>query len=169
VLDLDDDLPGRADGAVTSVPGRVCAILTADCLPVLFAARDGSRVGAAHAGWRGLLAGVLPATVARMARPPGEILAWLGPAIGPARYEVGNEVRDAFIAAAPSAAARFAPGRPGHWYADLYALARDSLEAAGVTAIHGGGACTYAEPERFFSHRREAPCGRQATLIWRLA
>lgn len=169
VLDLDDELPGRADGAVASASGRICVVMTADCLPVLLAARDGSRVGVAHAGWRGLAAGVLPAAVARMERPLETLIAWLGPAIGPASYEVGTDVRDAFVTADPAAADCFAPGRAGHWYADLYDLARASLARAGVTAIYGGGLCTYRDSERFFSHRRAAPCGRMATLIWRAA
>lgn len=166
VLDLDREAPGAADGAVSSTPGQVCAILTADCLPVLLAAREGGRVGAAHAGWRGLLAGVLPAAVACMGVSPESIMAWLGPAIGPASYEVGADVRGAFVATDSAAERYFVPGRPGHWYADLYGLARASLMAAGVAAVYGGGHCTYAEPGRFFSHRRQAPCGRMATLIW---
>ena len=168
-LDLDRGPPGRADGAVTSTVGRVCAVLTADCVPVLLAARDGSRVGAAHAGWRGLAAGVLPAAVARMGRPPSQIQAWLGPAIGPASYEVDAHVRDAFVGADSGADAWFESTRPGHWHADLYALARASLTRAGVGAIFGGSYCTFTESKRFFSHRREAPCGRMATLIWRAA
>jgi YfiH family protein len=166
LVDLDEEAPGRADGAVTSIPERVCAVLTADCLPVLLASRDGTRVGAAHAGWRGLLAGVLPAAIARMGRAPETLLAWLGPAIGPASYEVGADVYDAYVAADARAGRHFTAGRPGHWHADLYGLARDSLTSAGLTAIYGGGYCTYASAERFFSHRREAPCGRMATLIW---
>lgn len=169
VLDLDDESPGSADGAVTSVPGRVCVVMTADCLPVLLAARDGSRVGAVHAGWRGLAAGVLSAAVARMQRKPATLVAWLGPAIGQARYEVGADVRDAFVTTDPAAADCFAPGRAGRWYGDLYGLARASLASAGVTAVHGGGYCTYSDSARFFSHRRAAPCGRMATLIWRMA
>jgi len=167
VLDLDAELPGEADGAVTSVVGRVCAVLTADCLPVLLASKDGSRVGAAHAGWRGLAAGVLPAAVTAMRVPPAELVAWLGPAIGPASYEIGAEVREAFVARDPSAERCFAVTRPGHWLADLYGLARLSLAAAGVEAVFGGGFCTFSDPARFFSHRRAAPCGRMATLIWR--
>jgi len=166
VVDLDREPPGAADAAVTSTPGRVCAILTADCLPVLLASRDGRRVGAAHAGWRGLAAGVLPAAVARMGDAPESIVAWLGPAIGPASYEVGADVLAALGDGAPGARRCFAPGRPEHWYADLYALARASLAAAGVSAVFGGGWCTYSERARFFSHRRQAPCGRMATLIW---
>jgi YfiH family protein len=140
--------------------------MTADCLPVLLTNRAGSRVAAAHAGWRGLLAGVLPATVRRLGGPPEEILAWLGPAIGPASYEVGPELKAAFDAADPGSERYFRPGRGDRWLADLYGLASSSLRAAGVTTIHGGGFCTYAESKRFFSHRRQAPCGRMATLIW---
>lgn len=169
VLDLDLEQPATADGAVTSTPGRVCAVLTADCVPVLLAARDGQRVGAAHAGWRGLAAGVLAAAVARMGRAPAELQAWLGPAIGQARYEVGAEVRDAFVGSDGASAACFVATRPGHWHADLYGLARASLAKAGVEAVYGGDFCTFTESERFFSHRREAPCGRMATLIWRTA
>ena len=167
VLDLDIATPGRADGAVTSTPERVCAVLTADCVPVLLAARDGRRVGVAHAGWRGLAAGVLAAAVECMGRPPAELQAWLGPAIGPTSYEVDANVRDAFVGADPGSDACFAPTRPGHWHADLYRLARLSLARTGVTAVYGGDHCTLSEPERFFSHRREAPCGRMATLVWR--
>ncbi|HET8699592.1 MAG TPA: peptidoglycan editing factor PgeF [Gammaproteobacteria bacterium] len=168
VVDLDGAgaaLP-PADGAVTSRPGVVCAVLTADCPPVLLCDRAGTRVGVAHAGWRGLLHGVLPAAVAALGGDPADLLAWLGPAIGPGVYEVGAEVRHAFIAADPRAAAHFAPNARGRWQADLYGLARSSLGAAGVREVFGGGFCTFTERERFFSHRREAPCGRMATLIW---
>ncbi len=167
VLDLDTEALVAADGAVTGRPGVVCAVLTADCLPVLFCGRDGQRVGVAHAGWRGLLHGVLPAAVRALAVPPRETLAWLGPAISQAAYEVGGDVRDAFVARTPEAAAHFAPNDRGRWQADLYGLARASLARAGVTAVAGGGFCTFNERRRFFSHRREAPCGRMATLIWR--
>jgi YfiH family protein len=168
VLDLDldrDDVP-RADGAVATRVGKVCAVMTADCLPVLFCDGAGTRVGVAHAGWRGLLDGVLPAAVAALRVPPAELIAWLGPAISQAAYEVGAEVRDSFVARAPDADRRFARNARGRWQADLYGLARDVLSAAGVSAVHGGGFCTFTEAERFFSHRREAPCGRMATLIW---
>jgi len=168
VLDLDAEPPGEADGAVTSVVGRVCAVLTADCLPVLLASTDGRRIGAAHAGWRGLAAGVLPAAVAAMRVPPTELVAWLGPAIGPASYEIGAEVRAAFVTRDPAAERCFVPTRPGHWLADLYGLARLSLAAAGVDAVFGGSYCTFSDAARFFSHRRGAPCGRMATLIWRV-
>lgn len=167
VLDVDVENIAPADGAVTATAGTVCAVLTADCLPVLLTDTSGRRVGVAHAGWRGLLRGVLPAAVRALRAPPERVLAWLGPAIGAAAYEVGADVRDAFLAADPRSAARFAPNSRGRWQADLSGLARDSLAAAGVTAVYGGGFCTFAEPARFFSHRREAPCGRMATLIWR--
>ncbi|MEO7385576.1 MAG: peptidoglycan editing factor PgeF [Gammaproteobacteria bacterium] len=158
-----------ADAAWTASAGIVCAVLTADCLPVLFCNRAGTHVAAAHAGWRGLSAGVLESAVAWLAADgvrPDSLLAWLGPAIGPERYEVGAEVRDAFLQADPSAADAFRPHRPGHWLLDLYAAARLRLRRAGVTAISGGSFCTLAEPERFFSHRRDGVTGRQATLIW---
>ena len=166
VLDLDRDALAPADGAVTSRAGVVCAVLTADCLPVVFATRDGGRVGVAHAGWRGLLSGVLAAAVDALRTPPGEIVAWLGPAIGPASYEVGADVRDAYLARDPGAAAAFTPNSRGRWQADLCGLARLSLARAGVVSVHGGGFCTYRDAGRFFSHRREPPCGRFATLVW---
>ena len=166
VLDLDRDAIAPADGSVTSRACVVCAVLTADCLPVIFASRDGGRVGVAHAGWRGLLNGVLSAAVRALRTPPQEIVAWLGPAIGAASYEVGADVRDAYLARDAQADAAFTPNGRGRWQADLYALARASLADAGVGAVHGGGSCTYREADRFFSHRREAPCGRFATLVW---
>jgi YfiH family protein len=166
VLDLDRDAPAPADGAVTARAGVVCAVLTADCLPVIFADRAGRRVGIAHAGWRGLLNGVLPAAVRALRAPPRELVAWLGPAISARAYEVGAEVRDAYLARDPGAERAFVANPRGRWQADLYALARASLAAAGVTAVHGGEFCTFGEDERFFSHRREAPCGRIATLVW---
>jgi YfiH family protein len=158
-----------ADAVVTGRAGVVCAVLTADCLPVLLCDRAGTRVGVAHAGWRGLLHGVLPSAVAALGADPADVLAWLGPAIGARAYEVGAEVRDAFLAADAGAAAHFAPNAHGRWQADLYGLARASLRGAGVRAVSGGGFCTFTESERFFSHRREAPCGRMATLIWMTA
>lgn len=155
-----------ADAAVTSVPGVVLAILTADCLPVLLAARDGGEIAAAHAGWRGLAAGMLEATVAAMRTPPADLVAWLGPAAGPAAYEIGEEVRDAFVQRDAGAAAAFTATRPGHWRVDLYALARRRLAACGVRAVHGGQHCTISDPGRFFSHRRDGRSGRMATLAW---
>jgi YfiH family protein len=157
----------EADAAVTDAPGTVLAILTADCLPVVFAAVDGSEVAAAHAGWRGLAAGVLEATVAAMRAAPGDVIAWMGPAAGPDAYEVGVEVRDAFVVRDPQATTAFAATRPGHWRVDLYALARQRLVAAGITRIHGGGLCTISDSARFYSHRRDARTGRMATLVWR--
>lgn len=158
----------EGDAAITGAPGVVLAILTADCLPVLLCDRDGTRIGAAHAGWRGLAAGVLEATVVAMAVPPARLLAWLGPAAGPARYEVGNEVRQAFLDHDPEAGSAFQATRPGHWHVDLYRLARQRLQAAGLASgdIHGGGLCTISAPGRFFSHRRDARGGRLATLAW---
>lgn len=158
----------EADAAVTLTPGNVLAILTADCLPVVFAATDGSEIGAAHAGWRSLADGVLEATIAAMSTPPDRVLAWLGPCAGPQAYEIGQDVFDTFVSRDPRAAAAFAPTRPGHWRVDLHALARQRLFAAGIspTHIHGGGLCTISDPTRFFSHRRDQRTGRMATLAW---
>ena len=160
------DAEPEADAAVTSMPGTVLAILTADCLPVVFAADDDSEVGAAHAGWRGLSTGVLEATIAAMRATPARILAWLGPAAGPQAYEIGEEVLDAFVSHDPRAASAFTATRPGHWRVDLYALARQRLADAGVARVHGGGLCTISDPQRFFSHRRDQRGGRMATLVW---
>lgn len=157
----------RADASVTDQPGIVCAVLTADCLPVLLCDRTGTQVAAAHAGWRGLAGGILENTVAAMTGPPEEIIAWLGPAIGPHAYEVGDDVREACLLADPGAGDCFRAVREGHWLADLYALARRRLSSAGVGSIHGGGLCTYADTERFFSYRRDGRTGRMASLIWR--
>lgn len=162
------DAEPEADATVTSTPGTVLAILTADCLPVVFAAADGSEIGAAHAGWRGLASGVLESTVAAMRTPPPRLLAWLGPAAGPQAYEVGAEVRGAFVAGDAAADSAFIATRPGHWRMDLYALARRRLQAAGIpaAAIHGGGLCTISEPRHFYSHRRDQRTGRMATVVW---
>lgn len=163
-------LPPHADAAVTREADVVCAVRVADCLPVLLCDADGACVGAAHAGWRGLAAGVLEATV-RALHDLGarHVLAWLGPAIGPEAFEVGPEVRAAFCDADPGAAAFFRPGLPAKWLADLYGLARLRLRAAGVSEIRGGGHCTRREEARFFSYRRERDTGRMAALIWRTA
>lgn len=156
-----------ADAAMTTERGKACVIMTADCLPVLFCGRTGTQVAAAHAGWRGLSAGVLEATIAAMGASPAELLAWMGPAIGPESYEVGDEVRQAFMSREAGAAAAFTPGKvSGKWWCDLYELARRRLEAMGVSRIYGGGSCTYADRERFFSFRRDGECGRMATLIY---
>jgi purine-nucleoside/S-methyl-5'-thioadenosine phosphorylase / adenosine deaminase len=158
--------PPCADAAVTRAPGRVCAIQVADCMPVLFAARDGVAVGASHAGWRGLAAGVLQATVRALAVEPSELLAWMGPAIGPQHFEVGDDVRTALLAVDAGVAPAFTPNSRGRWQCDLYAVARRQLEAAGVREVHGGGWCTFADPARFFSYRRDGRCGRMAALLW---
>lgn len=154
-----------ADAAFTRQPGTVCAVLTADCLPVLFCARDGSVVAAAHAGWRGLAAGVLEATLFAMGVVPDKVMAWMGAAIGSRAFEVGAEVRDTFIASHPQAAAAFTPHRD-KWLADLYRLTRIRLEACGVTTVSGGGLCTYTDAACFYSYRRDGVTGRMATLIW---
>ncbi|MCL1634540.1 peptidoglycan editing factor PgeF [Luteimonas sp. SX5] len=163
----DDMQEPEADAAVTSAPATVLAILTADCLPVVFAAADGSEIAAAHAGWRGLAAGVLENTVAALQAPADGIVAWLGPAAGPGAYEIGEEVFGAFVSRDPQARSAFAATRPGHWRVDLYALARQRLQAVGVRRIHGGGLCTISDPQRFFSHRRDRRTGRMATLVYR--
>lgn len=155
-----------ADAAYARQPERVCAVMTADCLPVLFCDRAGAVVAAAHAGWRGLQGGVLEATVAAMKVAPNEILAWLGPAIGPQCFEVGDEVRAAFVAQDPLAGLAFRPHAPGKWLADIYGLARQRLQALGLISISGGGNCTVSESARFFSFRRDGVTGRMASLIW---
>lgn len=159
-------LDHAADAAVTSDVGVVLAILTADCLPVLFASTDGSEVAAAHAGWRGLAGGVLEATLRAMTTSVDRVHAWLGPAIGAASYEVGTEVHGSFVARDSRAAAAFRPSRDGHWWCDLYLLASLRLRDCGIAQIHGGGFDTLAEP-RFYSYRRDARTGRMASLIWR--
>lgn len=160
------DAEPQADAAWTTQPGVACAVLTADCLPVLLSAVDGSVVGAAHAGWRGLADGVLEATLDAMATPPARLQAWLGAAIGPAAFEVGPEVRARFVDDDPALAACFAQGAGDRWFADLYALARARLRRAGVAAIYGGGRCTFRESAAYFSYRRDARCGRMASAIW---
>lgn len=157
----------EADAAITSAPATVLAILTADCLPVVFAAEDGSEIAAAHAGWRGLAAGVLESTVAALQTPAERVMAWLGPAAGPQAYEIGEEVFDAFVSRDAQAQTAFVATRPGHWRVDLYALARQRLRDAGVHRIHGGGLCTITDPQRFFSHRRDQRTGRMATVLYR--
>lgn len=161
--------PGQvpeADASWTATPGIACTVMTADCLPLLFCDRAGSRVAAAHAGWRGLAAGVLEATLDALAVAPPEVLVWLGPAIGPQAFEVGGEVREAFIAVQPQATEAFrASVNPGRYMADIYRLARIRLAARGVTAVYGGGFCTHNDP-RFYSYRRSARTGRFASLIW---
>jgi YfiH family protein len=140
--------------------------MAADCMPVLLADQDGTAVAAAHAGWRGLSAGVIEAALEAMRLPPESVIAWLGPAIGPRVYEVGAEVREAFVSRDAAAAAAFAPTRPDHWLLDLYMIARQRLKRRGVSRIYGGGFCTYSDAERFYSFRRDRTAERMAALIW---
>jgi len=155
------------DAIVTRTTNAVCAVLTADCLPVVFAAMDGSEVAVAHAGWRGLCNGILEATVAAMQTSPGETLVWLGPAIAQSAFEVGIEVREQFIARQPDAATHFVENARGRFQADLYGLAGQRLAALGIHAVSGGNYCTFTESEDFFSYRRDGQCGRMATFIYR--
>jgi YfiH family protein len=167
VLDLDADASDRrADAALTRREGVICAVLTADCLPVLFCDRQGSLVAVAHAGWRGLQAGVLEATVAATALPAGRLMAWLGPGIGPRSFQVGPEVRKGFIALDPAADSCFRRGPGDRYLADLYALARRRLAAVGVTEVYGGGLCSFEDPVRFYSYRRDGRTGRMAALVY---
>jgi YfiH family protein len=152
----------EADACIARKARSVCAVLIADCMPVLFADEAGTTVAAAHAGWRGLAAGVLEATIDAMGVPPQQILAWLGPAIGPRVYEVGDEVRSAFHGYETA----FTPKRPGHWLLDLYAVARHKLQSKGMTQVSGGGFCTYSDTQRFFSYRRDRATERMAALVW---
>lgn len=173
----------QADACVSTHPGAVCVVMTADCLPVLLCNEQGSAVGAAHAGWRGLCDGVIEQTVRSMNVAPDTLMAWLGPAIGPQAFEVGDEVRAAFVTRQPEAAAAFvpspptplplageggalAPGEGRKWFADIYRLARLRLNALGITRIYGGGLCTYTDRARFFSYRRDGATGRMGTFIW---
>jgi YfiH family protein len=161
VVDLESADPRVGDAAVTRVRNRVCAIRVADCMPVLLVDESATVIGAAHAGWRGLSAGVLEATVAAMRVPGEKLLAWLGPAIGPKVYEVGDEVRAAF-----KEKEAFTPTRPGHWLLDLYAVARQRLREQGVERLYGGGFCTYSDAQRFYSYRRDGTAGRMAAFLW---
>jgi polyphenol oxidase len=156
----------EADAAYATAPGRVCAVMTADCLPVVLADRSGTRVGIAHAGWRGLAAGVIEATVAALRCKSSDLLAWLGPAIGPQAFEVGSDVREVFVLQSAAADACFAPNDRGRYQADIYSLARLALARAGVGSVHGGGWCTASDPGRFYSFRRDGTTGRMATLAW---
>ncbi len=170
VIDADDadlSIEHEADAAIAGSSDVVLAVLHADCLPVLLCSRNGSYIGAAHAGWRGLAAGIIEAAVAAMPVRPDQLMAWLGPCAGPKRYEIDNPVRNAFISVDQAAQAAFVETRPGHWLIDLYALARLRLKKIGVDAIYSGDECTMSSPYRFFSHRRDQRTGRMASLIWR--
>jgi YfiH family protein len=156
-----------ADAAVTSLSDTAIAVLTADCLPVFFCSAAGAEIAVAHAGWRGLADGILEATVRAMRAPPESLLVWLGPAAGSQAYEIGVEVRDAFLAHDQRATMAFAATREGHWLVDLYALARQRLSAIGVERVYGGGLCTISDPTRFYSHRRDQRTGRMASVIVR--
>ncbi|HET9652871.1 MAG TPA: peptidoglycan editing factor PgeF [Usitatibacter sp.] len=160
------DAPPKADAAVTATPGATCVVLTADCMPVFLCDAKGTRVGVAHAGWRGMAAGVLENAVAAIGAAPADVIAWMGPAIGPDAFEVGPEVREAFMAVDAGSDDAFRPHRAGKYMADLYTLARRRLARAGVTRVHGGGFCTYRDRERFFSYRRVKESGRMGAFIW---
>lgn len=166
--DAPADLAGRdADALYTDAPGIVVGVRHADCLPLLIASRDGTEVAAVHAGWRGLAGGVIEAAMGEFRHPPGELVAWLGPAIGPDAFEVGDEVRAAFVAHEPIAARAFRRHRDGTWWCDLYALARQRLAARGLDAISGGTECTFGDAGRFHSFRRDRSALRMASVIWR--
>ena len=167
VVAAAETAPGtEADGSFTDCAGVVCAVLTADCLPVFLCDRAATRVAVVHAGWRGLAAGVVEQGLAAMGMAGDQVLAWLGPAIGPQAFEVGDEVRQAFISHQPEAALAFQKNTRGRYYADMYTLARLRLAAVGVTHVYGGEYCTYSERQRFFSYRRDGQTGRMAALIW---
>ena len=157
--------PPEADAAISRSPGNICVVRTADCLPILLCASDGTEVAAVHAGWRGLVAGVIEATIARLRHAPDDLLVWLGPAISQAAFEVGDEVRAAFVGQEPDDAQHFVVNSRGRWQADLYALASSRLHRLGVTSITGGGFCTFTERERFFSYRRNPDCGRMVSFV----
>jgi len=161
----------KADASFSCGTDDVCVVMTADCLPVLICNRQGTKVAAVHAGWRGLQAGVIEDTIDALQENPANLLLWLGPAIGPRAFEVGDEVRQAFIRQMPETAKAFEANKPGHWLADIYLLARIRLQQKGVNAIYGGGLCTYTDSSRFYSYRRDGGhdgnTGRMASLIWR--
>ncbi len=169
VVDADRAAAGEApeaDAAVARCAGVVCAVTVADCMPVVLAHEAGEAIGVAHAGWRGLAAGVIEATLDALRLPPGSLVAWLGPAIGPRAYEVGEEVRAEFLRRDAQSTSAFRASRPGHWMLDLYAVARQRLARAGVVRVCGGGCCTHSQPERFYSWRRDRAAERMAALAW---
>lgn len=160
------DEPPAADGSWTDQEAVACVVLVADCLPVLFCDRAGTRVAAAHGGWRGLASGILGETVEVLGSAPQDLMAWLGPAIGPDAFEIGPEVRKAFVERWPATEAAFRPGRGDRWFCDIYEIARIQLRELGVGDVYGGGWCTHSDPDRFYSFRRHGLTGRQAALIW---
>lgn len=167
VIGVDQYRAGiAADGAVSRTCGSICTVTTADCLPVLLSAKDGREVAALHAGWRGLVRGIVRAGVSTMNTPPEQIQAWIGPAISAGVYEIGNEVRDAFLRRYPGASSAFHASRPQHWYADLPRLASMLLRICGVNEVTLSGQCSFSDPSRFYSHRRDGRTGRNASLIW---
>ena len=159
--------PPEADAIISDEPGSICVVRTADCLPILLCANDGSEIAAIHAGWRGLAAGVVEVTLAKMSMPAGDLIAWFGPAISQAAFEVGPEVKDVFVQENVIAGSAFLENERGHWQADLYALARQRLEAAAVSQIFGGGLCTHNDAQRFYSYRRDGDTGRMLSFIYR--
>lgn len=157
----------QADASFADQPNQVCVVMTADCLPLLICNKQGTKLAAAHAGWRGLKDGVIESTIAALQENPDDVLVWLGPAIGPDAFEVGDEVRQQFIDEHAEAAQAFVQNKPGHWLADIYQLARIRLKQMNIHQIYGGGFCTYTDKERFYSYRRDGATGRMASLIWR--
>ena len=167
VVDLDKPtMSNEGDASITRKLDRVCTVMTADCLPLLMCNTSGTVVGAAHAGWRGLHAGVIEETVNALDQDPADVLVWLGPAIGPRAFEVGNEVKQAFEQHDSRATSAFTPSKPGHWFADIYALAKQRLQSMGIDRIYGGEFCTFNDEEQFYSYRRDGKTGRMASLIW---
>ena len=163
---LDESQVPTADAAVASLPGRVGVVLTADCMPLFLCDESGEHVAVVHAGWRGMAAGVIESTVRVIGAAPSQLMAWMGPTIGPSAFEVGPEVREAFVAHDPDAREAFRTHKPGKFMADLYALARRRLARVGVARVHGGGFCTYTDSARFFSYRRAQKSGRMGAFIW---
>jgi polyphenol oxidase len=164
--DTADKIP-QADASFSTEKNKVCVVMTADCLPVLLCNKQGTKVAAAHAGWRGLQAGVIEASINALEENTQDILVWLGPAIGPQAFEVGDEVRQKFIQEIPETALAFIANKPGHWLANIYQLAKIRLQKMGIEKIYGGDFCTYTDQQRFYSYRRDGATGRMASLIWR--
>ena len=164
--DHADNTP-QADAAFSTEKNKVCVVMIADCLPVLICNRQGTKVAAAHAGWRGLQAGVIEASIESLQENRQDILVWLGPAIGPDTFEVGDDVRQKFITEIPETVSAFTVSKPGHWLANIYELAKIRLQNMGIDQIYGGDFCTYTDQQHFYSYRRDGVTGRMASLIWR--